>query len=93
MSRIGYLDPGAAGRGLEFTAVAAVVIGGTSMNGGVGTTLGTVFGCLLLGVINNAISITGISPFWQEAFYGLIIIVAVILDKFIGNRFSKIRGV
>ena len=92
ISRIGYLDPGAAGRGLEFTAVAAVVIGGTSMKGGVGTTSGTILGCLLLGVINNAISITGISPFWQEAIYGLIIIVAVILDKLIKNRVASFQG-
>jgi rhamnose transport system permease protein len=83
MSRIGFVDPGSAGRGLEFTAIAAVVIGGCSMGGGVGTTLGTVIGCLLLGVINNAISITGISGYWQEAIYGFIIIVAVIADNYI----------
>jgi rhamnose transport system permease protein len=83
MSRIGFMDPGSAGRGLEFTAIAAVVIGGCSMGGGVGTTLGTVIGCLLLGVINNAISITGISGFWQEAIYGFIIILSVIADNYI----------
>jgi rhamnose transport system permease protein len=83
MSRIGFMDPGSAGRGLEFTAIAAVVIGGCSMGGGVGTTLGTVIGCLLLGVINNAISITGISGYWQEAIYGFIIILSVIADNYI----------
>jgi rhamnose transport system permease protein len=92
ISRIGYLDPGAAGRGMEFVAVAAVVIGGTSMGGGVGKTLGTVFGCLLLGVINTAIPITGISPFWQEAIYGSIIIIAVILDKVLKARFTRLQG-
>ncbi|MEI6388124.1 MAG: ABC transporter permease [Spirochaetota bacterium] len=92
MSRIGYLDPGAAGRGMEFVAVAAVVIGGTSMGGGVGKTLGTVFGCLLLGVINNAIPIIGISAFWQEAIYGSIIIIAVILDKVVKTRLTRTQG-
>ena len=88
ISRIGYMDPGAAGRGLEFTAIAAVVIGGTSMNGGVGKVTGTVLGCLLLGVIQNAISITGISGYWQEAIYGIIIVVSVIIDNLIKNRLA-----
>ena len=88
ISRIGYMDPGAAGRGLEFTAIAAVVIGGTSMNGGVGKVTGTVLGCLLLGVIQNAISITGISGYWQEAIYGIIIVVSVIIDNLIKNSLA-----
>ncbi|MDR1575151.1 MAG: ABC transporter permease [Treponema sp.] len=93
MSRIGFMDPGSAGRGLEFTAIAAVVIGGCSMGGGVGTTLGTVIGCLMLGVINNAISITGISGYWQEAIYGFIIILSVIADNYLkqGLTGSKLQ--
>ncbi len=70
ISRIGYINPTVAGAGLEFTAVAAVVIGGTSMNGGVGTTLGTLLGCLLLGIISNAISITGISGSGKRLYMG-----------------------
>jgi rhamnose transport system permease protein len=89
LSRIGYLDPGTAGKGLEFIAIASVVIGGCSMNGGVGTTLGTIIGCLLLGVINNAISITGVSVLWQEAVYGFIIIIAIVIDNGIKNRLGK----
>jgi rhamnose transport system permease protein len=89
MSRIGFMDPGSAGRGLEFIAVAAVVIGGCSMGGGVGTTLGTVIGCLMLGVINNAISITGISGYWQEAIYGFIIILSVIADKYLKQGLGR----
>lgn len=92
VSRIGYLDPGQAGRGLEFTAIAAVVIGGTSMNGGIGTTIGTFLGCMLLGVVNNSISITGISGYWQEAIYGMIIVFAVILDKVIKDMMDKKKG-
>jgi rhamnose transport system permease protein len=89
LSRIGYLDPGTAGKGLEFIAIASVVIGGCSMNGGVGTTLGTIIGCLLLGVINNAISITGVSVLWQEAVYGFIIIVSIVIDNVVKNRLGK----
>jgi rhamnose transport system permease protein len=89
LSRVGYLDPGTAGRGLEFIAIASVVIGGCSMNGGIGTTLGTVIGCLLLGVINNAISITGVSVLWQEAVYGLIIIASIVIDNALKKRLSK----
>jgi rhamnose transport system permease protein len=83
MSRIGFIDPGSAGSGLEFTSIAAVVIGGCSMNGGVGTTLGAVIGCLLLGVINNAVSILGVSGYWQDAIYGLIIVISLVIDAVI----------
>jgi rhamnose transport system permease protein len=89
LSRVGYLDPGTAGKGLEFIAIASVVIGGCSMNGGIGTTAGTVIGCLLLGVINNAISITGVSVLWQEAVYGLIIIASIVIDNALKKRLSK----
>lgn len=89
ISRIGYINPGVAGAGLEFTVIAAVVIGGTSMKGGIGTTLGTLLGCLLLGIINNAISIAGISGFWQEAIYGLIVLIAIVLDRNYQLRLEK----
>jgi len=89
IARVGYVNPVTAGSGMEFTAVAAAVIGGTSMAGGVGTTLGTVLGCLLLGTIFNSISYVGISGFWQDAIYGAIIIIAVIIEKLIKNRLVK----
>jgi rhamnose transport system permease protein len=89
ISRIGYINPGVAGAGLEFTAIAAVVIGGTSMKGGIGTILGTLLGCLLLGIINNAISIVGISGFWQEAIYGMIVILAIVLDRYYQIRLHR----
>lgn len=89
ISRVGYVNPVTAGSGMEFTAVAAAVIGGTSMAGGVGTTLGTVLGCLLLGVIYNSISYIGISGYWQDAIYGAIIIIAVIIEKLIKTRLVK----
>jgi rhamnose transport system permease protein len=89
ISRVGYVNPVTAGSGMEFTAVAAAVIGGTSMAGGSGTTLGTVLGCLLLGVIFNSISYIGISGYWQDAIYGAIIIIAVIIEKLIKRGLMK----
>lgn len=89
IARVGYVNPVTAGSGMEFTAVAAAVIGGTSMAGGSGTTLGTVLGCLLLGLIYNSISYIGISGFWQDAIYGAIIIIAVVIEKLIKSRIAK----
>lgn len=89
ISRIGYINPVVAGLGLEFTAIAAVVIGGTSMKGGIGTPVGTLLGCFLLGIINNAISMVGVSGFWREAIYGFIVIVAIVLDRYYQLRLEN----
>ena len=61
-------------------AIAAVVIGGTSMSGGVGTVGGTFIGILIIGVITNGLNLMGINSFWQEVFKGIIILAAVIID-------------
>ena len=61
-------------------AIAAVVIGGTSMSGGVGTVGGTFIGVLIIGVITNGLNLMGINSFWQEVFKGIIILVAVVID-------------
>lgn len=68
------------GTGFEMDAIAAVVIGGTSMSGGVGTVGGTFIGILIIGVLNNGLNIMGINSFWQDVFKGVIILVAVIID-------------
>ena len=68
------------GSGFEMDAIAAVVIGGTSMSGGVGTVGGTFIGILIIGVITNGLNLMGINSFWQEVFKGIIILVAVIID-------------
>jgi rhamnose transport system permease protein len=60
--------------------VAACVIGGISISGGVGTVAGAVLGALFLGVINNALPVINISPFWQMAISGAAIILAVVLN-------------
>lgn len=68
------------GKGFELDAIAAVVIGGTSMSGGVGTVGGTFIGILIMGVLTNGLNLMGINSFWQEVFKGIIILFAVIID-------------
>ncbi|TCD15267.1 ABC transporter permease [Oricola cellulosilytica] len=67
-------------KGYELTIVAACVIGGISIAGGVGTVVGAVLGALFLGVINSALPVINISPFWQMAISGAAIILAVVLN-------------
>ncbi|MDP1730971.1 MAG: ABC transporter permease [Devosia sp.] len=88
-SRFGYVNPGITGVGFEFTVIAAVVIGGVSINGGVGTVLGTVLGVILLGTVNVALPILGVSAFWQDAIYGTVIIVALLIDRSVRQRGIK----
>jgi ribose transport system permease protein len=68
------------GSGFEMDAIAAVVIGGTSMSGGVGTVGGTFIGILIIGVITNGLNLMGINSFWQDVFKGVIIMAAVVFD-------------
>lgn len=68
------------GAGFEMDAIAAVVIGGASMSGGVGTTGGTLIGILIIGVITNGLNLMGINSFWQDVFKGVIIMAAVVFD-------------
>lgn len=70
-----------AGQAYELDAIAAVVIGGTSLAGGVGTIAGTLLGVLLIGVINNGLDLTGVSSYYQAVFKGVIIVGAVWLDR------------
>lgn len=69
-----------AGELAELDAIAAVVIGGTSLMGGQGSIAGTLFGVLIMGILNNGMSLIGISEHYQKVFKGLVIIVAVYLD-------------
>jgi ribose transport system permease protein len=70
-----------AGLGYELDSIAAVVIGGTSLSGGRGSVMGTVLGCLIIGVLNNGLFLLNVSPFWQQVVKGLVILLAVALDK------------
>lgn len=73
----------------NLNAIAAVVIGGTSLFGGVGTILGTVVGAFIPTVLQNGFVINGIDPFWQEVLVGATIIVAVYIDQWRRRRSSK----
>ena len=81
IARIGSMDYANAGSGYEMDAIAAVVVGGTSMSGGKGSIVGTVLGMLIIAVMNNLLNLIGVPPFLREAFKGLIVIVAVLLQK------------
>lgn len=77
-----------AGAGMEMDAIAAVVIGGTPLTGGKGKVIGTIFGCIIIGVINNGLNLLDISTNWQIIVKGLMILAAVFIDI----QFSKIGG-
>jgi len=79
-ARLDAADP-KAGLGYELDSIAAVVIGGTSLSGGRGSILGTVLGCLIIGVLNNGLVLLEVSPFWQQVIKGFVILAAVALDK------------
>jgi len=83
--RLGSVAP-LNGRGLELEAIAASVIGGTSLFGGVGTVIGTALGVFITGMIRNGIVLLGVSVYWQDGFLGIILIIAVILNTFISKR-------
>ena len=70
-----------AGLGYELDSIAAVVIGGTSLSGGRGSIWGTVLGCLIIGVLNNGLFLLNVSPFWQQVIKGVVILIAVAIDK------------
>lgn len=79
-SRLNAVSSTNAGVYYELDAIAAVVIGGTSMSGGMGTIWGTVIGAAVLGIINNMLNMAGISPYLQGLVKGLIIIAAVLVQ-------------
>jgi len=69
------------GEGFELDAVAAVVIGGTSLFGGEGTIWGTMVGALIMGIIRNLMNLMEVSAFWQRIVIGIVIIMAVFIDQ------------
>ena len=79
-ARVGAAPPGA-GQGYELNAIAAVIIGGTPLNGGQGTIFGTAVGALLIAVIQNGLTILNVDPYWQGIIVGLIIVVAVMASN------------
>lgn len=80
-ARMGSGQP-SVGDGMEMTVITAVIIGGTSLNGGAGTMLGTVLGALLMNVLSSGMNLVGVSAYWQKFVMGLIIIIAVGFDQY-----------
>jgi rhamnose transport system permease protein len=78
--------------GFELQTVAAAVVGGVNIFGGSGTVMGVILGALLLGTIDYALILVQISPFWQLAGQGLLILVAVIVDSAIRQRLQRLGG-
>ena len=68
------------GQSAEMDAIAAVVLGGTSMSGGKGRISGTVIGVLIIGVLNNGMNLLGIDSSWQYIVQGIVILIAVYID-------------
>ncbi len=75
-----------AGQGYELTVIAAVVIGGTSLFGGIGSVAGTVVGAILIGVLINGLVLMNVSPYIQQIIIGVIIVLAVAFDRFVKGR-------
>lgn len=78
-SRLDSSQP-SAGTGIELNVIAAVVIGGASLAGGIGRVTGTIVGVLIIGVLNNGLNLLGVSPFIQQIIIGLVIAAAVLTD-------------
>ncbi|WP_322874080.1 ribose ABC transporter permease [Geovibrio ferrireducens] len=70
-----------AGAGYELDAIAAVVLGGTSLAGGVGTIFGTLIGALIIGILNNALNLMNVSSYYQMIAKGAVILIAVLMDR------------
>jgi len=80
VARIGAASPQVGGQ-VIFSAAAAVLLGGTSFAGGIGGVGGTVFGVLLLGTLENGLSVSGVAPYWQQIITGIILVSVVALDR------------
>lgn len=79
-SRLNSAQP-TAGTAYELDAIAAVVLGGTSLTGGKGRIVGTLIGVLIIGVLNNGLNLLGVSSFYQQVVKGVVILIAVLIDR------------
>jgi ribose/xylose/arabinose/galactoside ABC-type transport system permease subunit len=81
-SKFAFVHASSAGAGNELTAIAAVVIGGTKLTGGVGSVPKVVLSCVFLSILDVALSVTGIGADWQMFFYGAVLLAALSVDRF-----------
>ncbi len=79
------------GTGFEMDAIAAVVLGGTSMSGGIGTLGGTFLGMLIIGILNNGLNLLNINSFWQLILKGVVILLAVYIDVLKRSRDNRVK--
>ena len=78
-----------AGIGMEMDAIAAVVIGGTAMSGGNANVFGTMFGCLIVGIVNNGLNLLSIDTNWQVIAEGVLVLIAVVIDVVSRRSYAK----
>jgi ribose transport system permease protein len=83
--RILSIDP-LAGNQMEMDTIAAIVIGGASLNGGRGSIIGTLFGVFVMVLIRNGLNLMKVDPYWQGTAIGSVIILALLLESFFRNR-------
>ena len=88
MARVNSGQP-SSGEGYEMDVITAVVLGGISINGGEGSILGVVIGVLLLSTLQNGMVLMDISEFWQKVVKGIVLILAVSLDRIVQKRKEK----
>lgn len=88
LARFGTVDA-STGKGIELQVVAAAVVGSVAINGGVGTILGATLGAIVLGVISISLAVLHISPFWEQAIQGALIVAAVATDTLLARSIQK----
>jgi rhamnose transport system permease protein len=88
LARFGTVEASTA-KGIELQVVAAAVVGSVAITGGVGTILGATLGALVLGVINIALVVLRVSPFWQQAIQGALIVAAIALDTMLARSVAR----
>jgi rhamnose transport system permease protein len=88
LARFGTVEASTA-KGIELQVVAAAVVGSVAITGGVGTVMGATLGALVLGVINIALVVLRVSPFWQQAIQGALIVAAITLDTLLARSVAR----
>ncbi|WP_408011234.1 ABC transporter permease [Pseudalkalibacillus sp. A8] len=92
-ANVGSVQASTAGNGIEFTVIAAVLVGGASIFGGVGTLAGTMIGVLLMGIIKNGLVLSQASAYWIDAATGFILILAIVMNTIQRSRKISNKGV